>query len=184
MRYDLVTMQVFVYPEIRYKYESGRWWLLPPVEEAIPFREFKAEPIPFPARLIPQIRPQDDMPHIDAALWKQRDDYFVVGPGGSRHDPRTIIDYNIAPDPNFSVDSAGEEKVTEKDQNGNDVTRKKYCGPDEVRPIYDLVTGVPGCPIPQYESERVDVIELKLVEVKRPGQEIVPLKKTIGRDEI
>ena len=115
------TMQVFVYPEIRCKNENGRWWLLPPSEEALPFRQFEAEPMPLPERLIRPIRLEEGVYTIDAALWKQRDDYFK----GTRYDPAGITDYNTAPNPNFSVDGAGGTDV--HDQDG--VSRKKYCGP-------------------------------------------------------
>jgi len=71
-------MQVFVYPEINCKHENGRWKLLPPSEEVTPLTEFKAEPIPVLTRLTRQLRLEDDVCRIPAALWHRQDSRLTV----------------------------------------------------------------------------------------------------------
>ncbi len=77
--YRKMTMKVFVTPDIWCKYENGRWYLLPPTEEALPLTELTGEPRP----VVEPILPDEGVYHIRAALWKQSDGYFH----GTRYDP-------------------------------------------------------------------------------------------------
>ncbi len=89
-------MQVFVYPEVRCRYENGRWVLLPPTAELPPLTELTGEPRPVVQQIVEQIvepivepilPDEKGVYTIEAALWKQSDGYFKVAPGGSRYDP-------------------------------------------------------------------------------------------------
>jgi len=161
-------MQVFVYPEINCKYENGRWKLLPPSEEVTPLTEFKAEPIPVLTRLTRQIRLEDGVYRIDAALWKQSDGYFVVDSPEDRYDPSKIKDYHDQ-NPNFSVD--------EQDTGAKGTDELKiYCAPNPVDdPGDDEVHE--RCALPQYESERVEVVILQRLQTLEPTQGVVPVEQ-------
>ncbi len=175
------TMQVFVYPEIFCRralvpvfgphlgYRT-RWFLLPPGAELPPVTPLPEGPRPPVEPILERIRPHQGVYHIRAALWKQCDGYFH----GTRYDPAGITDYNHQ-SPHFSVD--GEEV---RDSQGNFLG---YCGPSNEDPL----TGQPSdrCrnTLPQHESERIDLIELKPVELKVAVRAIVGDEKRIEGEE-
>ena len=141
-----------------------RWRLLPPSEEVTPLTEFKGEPLPVLQHITRRIRVQDGVYTIDAALWKQCDGYFQ----GTRYDPAGITDYNAAPDPNFSVD---EQALPDPVQDPDGEWRTKYCAPD---PGNDPPGNEAACALPQYESEKVEVVVLERLQTVEPAQELAP----------
>ena len=177
---------MFVYPEIRCAkklvferdplglgFIRMRWKLLPPTELVPPVTPLPEGPQPEVGPIVQPILPDEKGGyHIRAALWKQSDGYFVVGPGGSRYDPETITGYNVQSD--FSVDEQKLGRIEDSDK----IWRMLYCGPNNMDQRFhppELSTDCVNA-IPIYESERIDVITLKL-EVKPLIDEGLPVKK-------
>ena len=163
------TMQVFVYPEIKCKYENGRWHLLPPRAELPPLTPLPEGPRPPVEPIVEPILPDEGVYHIRAALWQQSDGYFV----GTRYDPAGIIDYNHFPNPGFSVDGQDTGVPSTLDE------LKVHCAPDPADDLDDDEVHK-KCALPGYESERIDVITLQpavsreLVERVVPNEELTP----------
>jgi len=179
-------MDVILYPEIRCAralvfdrdwigmgFIRTRWVLLPPTAELPPLTELTGEPRPVVEQIVePIVEPilpdEKGVYHIRAALWKQCDGYFKVAPGGSRYDPATITDYNRQ-NPYFSVD----EQYIAAGVDGKDV----FCGPNNEDGTLPGAPVSPACAntLSAYESERIDVITLKL-EVKPLIDGDLPIK--------
>ena len=159
-------MQVFVYPQIRCRRAlvpvpgphlgwRTRWFLLPPTELVPEVTPLPEGPQPEVGPIAhPEAPPPDEkgVYTIEAALWKQSDGYFK----GDRYDPATITDYNKT-ESEHKVDG----QYVREDESG-----KFYCSPSDTSP-----GGPATCALPEFESERIDVIVLKPAEVNGPTQE-------------
>jgi len=179
--YRKMTMKVFVTPDIWCKHddEKNRWYLLPPREELIRVTELTGEPRRVVEQITRQIPRQDGVFHIDAALWKQCDDYFIIDMingrpkrPSDRYVPSKIRGYNYGVNgPHFSVDA----QVFFEDPETHE---KYYCGPNNEDPRQEP----PRAPIlecqntlPAHQSEPIGVIELDPLS---PAEAFIDLDET------
>ena len=174
------TMQVFVYPQIRCKralvpapgphlgYRT-RWVLLPPREEAPPVTPLPEGPQPEVGPIVHPTPPDEEgVTRLDESLWKQDDRYFK----GDRYDPAGITGYHYQKF-YFSVDEQELGRIEDSDK----IWRKVYCGPGNENIIDPSNPGICSGALPQYESERIDVIVLEPVEVRALTEEVLPIQK-------